>query len=249
MRRISIVLSLVASLVPQKAYPGGRPSTPLTRGGLAPAQKPQGRADAAKLAVFVGCGYLLIENHGKTNFTVLLRSDKIQQIHHETLSLWLVDNVLVEAATTDARTIGASRARGRELLQKHMAWETAYTSQQRRWPTLDPSASAIYLGLADVVTMLWTYDAPTKFEVLGQEVTRMMYATAAVDDVVFSIAAPMRAEDDPNVVGGVIRKSMATLRRSANRVDVRDIAAEVKLTPGPWKGCSIGDPQPIPLKR
>ena len=59
----------------------------------------------------------------------------------------------------------------------------------------------------------------------------------------------MRAEDDPNVVGGVIRKSMATLRRSANRVDVRDIAAEVKLTPGPWKGCSIGDPQPIPLKR
>jgi hypothetical protein len=210
---------------------------------------PQGKTDAPKLAIFVGCGYLLVENHGKTNFTVLLKSDKAQQIQHETLSLWLVDNVLVEAATTDARTIGAARARGKELLLKHMAWEAAYTSQRRRWPTLDPSGSALDLGLADVPTMLWTYEAPTKFEVFGQEVTRMMYVTAAVDDVVFSIAAPMRAGDDPRAVAHVIGKSMSTLQRSPVPVDIHDIADEVKLNPGHWKGCSVGDTQPSPLRR
>jgi hypothetical protein len=103
------------------------------------------------------------------------------------------------------------------------------------WPDVRPSGGPIDLGLGDVKTMLWGFDAPELFEVDGVRMNRMAYVTAAVDDVVLSIASPLRPDDDSRPVARVLFRSMRTLRRERSPVDIFAISAAVqegKTVPG-----------------
>jgi hypothetical protein len=93
--------------------------------------------------------------------------------------------------------------------------------------------------------MIWGYDAPSAFEIFGQSITRVLYVTAAIDDIVFVISAPMRASDDPRLVARVIRRSMSTLKKGKEPLNVRNLSAELKGGRRPWKGCDAASANSI----
>lgn len=190
----------------------------------------------ASASVFVGCGYLLIENHPRTSFTVLLRAEHAVQFPLQDQTVFDLDEVLVETTTTSAEAIEAPAARGQELLRRHLAWEAKWTSDQRGWTNFRPTGAPAELGTG-IPAMLWGYDAPTPLDVMGQTVTRMMYLTAAVDDVVFVLSAPLRAGDDPGKVQRTLQDAMRTLRKSPSPVDPVAFSQKLQAAPPPWEGC------------
>jgi hypothetical protein len=118
-----------------------------------------------------------------------------------------------------------------------MDWENAYTTKKRGWPAVKASGSVVPMNLPKVVTMAWGYEPPTPFTIFGQSITRVLYATAAVEDKVFVMSAPMRTEDDPRQVASVLRRSLKTLTREPQPVDPAALAAGIKSGVGSWKGC------------
>jgi hypothetical protein len=187
-------------------------------------------------SVFVGCGFFLIENHGRTTFTVLLRGEHAVQLPLEDQTIFDLDEVLVETTTASAELVGAPAARGEYLLRRHMEWEAEWTARQYGWTGFQPTGAPVDLG-TDVPAMVWGYDAPTPLDVMGQSVTRMMYMTAAVDDVVFVLAAPLRSGDDPGRIGRTLRNAMRTVRKSPAPVDPVAFSRQLLAAPQPWEGC------------
>ncbi|MFL5540667.1 MAG: hypothetical protein ACJ8J0_16875 [Longimicrobiaceae bacterium] len=188
-------------------------------------------------SVFVGCGFLLVENHGTTNFTVLLRADDARQASQESGSLWVLDGVAVETQVADAATMGAPQARGDQLLHRHREWETGYTAETNGWTGLRTTAPRMIDLNGGMRAMTWSYDTPTPLRVLGFEVTRVLYVTTAVDDLVFVMSAPLRPDDDAERVLRTIHRSLATLRSSDRPTDVYALSAQVQGGPRPWAGC------------
>lgn len=185
--------------------------------------------------IFIGCGFLRVENHGATTFSIVLPAAKPMQ-SRENPSVVLLDDVLIQAAVTSAAEIGAPALRGEELLRRQMSWEAERMAQRRGWTSLPPpSGMPIELGLAgDIKVWFWGLDAPAPFEVDGVKVNRVAYLSVAVDDVVLTLASPLRPDDDPNPVARVMSRAMRSVRRSPSPIDVfavQETAMAGKLDP------------------
>ena len=185
--------------------------------------------------IFIGCGFLRVENHGATTFSLVLPAAKPQQSKMNP-SVVLLDDVLIQAAVTSAAEIGAPALRGQDLLVQQMSWEAERMAKRRGWKNLPPpSGQPIELGLGgDIKTWFWGLDAPESFVVDGVKVNRVAYLSVAVDDVVLTLASPLRQEDDPDPIARVMSRAMRSLRRSASPIDVftvQETAMAGKLDP------------------
>jgi hypothetical protein len=69
----------------------------------------------ASATVFLGCGFLLVENHGATLFSAVLAGKEMKQSAKDP-SVVVLDGVLVRAATTSAAAMGLPSLRGTDLL-------------------------------------------------------------------------------------------------------------------------------------
>ncbi|HVT07520.1 MAG TPA: hypothetical protein VHO67_08685 [Polyangia bacterium] len=192
----------------------------------------------ASATVFLGCGFLLAENHGSTHFSLLLTGHDLKQDRRDP-TVFIVDDVLFQTTVATASTIGDARLRGLELLRRHMAWEAAYVAEVKHWSSLRPYGHPVG-QVREFPMFLWGYDAPEPVLVAGAKVNRMLYLGIAVDDVVFTIAAALRPGDDPGGVSRVLARVARTVRRSQGPLDVFAIAGALK--PGvPAADCSRVD--------
>jgi hypothetical protein len=188
--------------------------------------------------VFVGCGYLLAQDHGRESFTVLLRGDHVHSLPVESGEMWVIDDVLVELTSVRARDLGVPSARGAALLRAHRDWELAFTARSNGWPPIRATGGQADAGQAGIPTMRWAYDVPGALTVFDQRIPRVMYLTAAIADLVFVMGLPMRASDDPGRVARIASRAMRSLRRANGPVDVNGLARQVRAHPQPWPGCA-----------
>jgi hypothetical protein len=217
-----------APVVPRPAVPPPV-AVPAPQPANAPLELP------ASATIFIGCGFLRVENHGATTFSLVLPAAEPKQSKVNP-SVVLLDGVLIQAAVTSAAEIGAPALRGEALLRHQMSWEADRMAQRRGWKNLPPpSGMPIELGLGgDVKVWFWGLDAPEAFDVEGVKVDRVAYLSVAVDDVLLTLASPLRPEDDPNAVARVMSRAMRSLRRSASPIDafaVQETAMAGKLDP------------------
>jgi hypothetical protein len=202
-----------------------------------PNSDPSSRFEPASGAVFVGCGFLVAEHHGATNFTVLMVAEEAKQVPDKENTAWVLDGVLVETTSASASDIGFPSARGESLLQRHLDWETKDLGKKSAWMNLKPpTIGKIDLGV-EFPTMTWIVDATGDAEVLGVKIAHLLYVTAAIDDVVFVMAAPMRSRDELGVVGPSLQRSLRTLKKVSRPTDILKLSKEVRESPPPWKGC------------
>jgi hypothetical protein len=217
------------------APPGGAPPAKAPA-GAPPAQAPAGAPlePLPSARIFIGCGFLLAQNHGTTAFSVVLPAATPKQSQYDP-SVVLLDGVLVKTGVTTAGEIGAPKLRGYDLLRRQMSWQADRVASTHGWPKLKPEGEPFDLGLeGDVKVWFWGLDAPEPFEVEGVKVNRVAYVTAAVDDVVLTLASPLRPEDDPGPVARVMSRAMRSLRRSPSPIDVfavQETALAGKLDP------------------
>lgn len=186
--------------------------------------------------IFIGCGFLVVENHAPTNFTVLIAGKDVRQAAKDK-AVFIVDGVLVETTATTAADVGIPSARGAALLRSHMEWEATYSAKAHGWPTPHTDSDPVGLGIPGVDGLIWGYDFPAPVQVLGQNVVRIAYLTAAVDNVVFAAAAPGRPGDDFHAVYRVLGRIVRSIRREAKSIDLLELSSELKATKKPWKGC------------
>ena len=107
-------------------------------------------------------------------------------------------------------------------------------AKRRGWKNLPPpSGQPIELGLSrDIKVWFWGLDAPEPFEIDGVKVNRVAYLSVAVDDVVLTLASPLRPQDDFRPAARVMSRAMRSLRRSPTPIDVfalQDAALAGKL--------------------
>jgi hypothetical protein len=207
-----------------------------------PATEPRSAAseplEAASGAVFVGCGYLWIENHGATHFTVLLRAEHGRQIQKNSTK-FLLDDVVVEATSTTAREIGAPDLRGAALLRKHMEWEAEYLSHAPAWRGMRPEPTPVGVDMP-YPTLPWMARPTGDAKVLGQKIAAVVYVTAAINDVVFVLAAPARTLGDLDAADLAIDRSLKTLHETSEPTDLAALSIKLKESKAPWPGCEVG---------
>jgi hypothetical protein len=223
LRRLLLPLALASAACPlagQRAAPAAAGASPGASG-----------------SVFVGCGYLLAENHGRESFTILLRGGHVHSLPVESGEMWVIDDVLVELTSVRARDLDMPSARGAALLRAHRGWELAFTARSNGWPPIRASGGQTDAGQAGIPTLLWEYDVPGVLTVFGQRIPRVMYLTAAIGDLVFVMGLPMRASDDPTRVARIASRAMRSLRRANGPVDLNALARQVRAHPQPWPSC------------
>lgn len=191
-------------------------------------------------SVFVGCGYLIIEDYGKTNFSALLIGDSVK-IVKKGETVFFMGQTLLEVQAASAEQIGSPSARGSELLHRHLEWETAYISRQHGWPPLRPSTTPVAFGVPGVDGLLWWSPLPGPYKVMGADIVRMVYVTAAIDDVVFVISAPIRPHEEMAPALQKIQRVMKSLRRTTAPLDIGAVSAQIKAHPKRWDGCAQKD--------
>jgi len=233
-RRYLFLLFATACARPAAAPPPVAPTKPpIASPAPQPTNTPVELPSSA--TIFIGCGFLRVENHGATTFSLVLPAAKPQQSKMNP-SVVLLDDVLIQAAVTSAAEIGAPALRGQDLLVQQMSWEAERMAKRRGWKNLPPPAGQpIELGLSrDIKVWFWGLDAPEPFEIDGVKVNRVAYLSVAVDDVVLTLASPLRPEDDPDPVARVMSRAMRSLRRSPSPIDafaVQETAMAGKLDP------------------
>jgi hypothetical protein len=171
----------------------------------------------------------------------------VRQLPPSTSSVYLADDdVIFEVTTARASDIGAPAARGEELLRRHMQWESSYTARMKGWSAVNAEGSAIKTLGDAAATMVWGYDFPQPSVVFDRKITRVLYSTAAVDDVVFALATPLEKGDrrDSHAID-VLRRVMRTLARESRPLDVFALSAELQAG-GRWKGCPAAADQKDP---
>ena len=214
----------VAPAAPSLAAPP--PATPARAHASAPLEVPP------STRIRIGCGFLLVENHGPTAFSLVLPATKPMQSKTDPSAV-LLDGVLVQSAATSAAAMGAAKLSGHDLLRHQMSWEANLVAKGQGWPNLRPTGDPIDLGLAgDLKTWFWGLDAPELFEVEGEKVNRVAHLSVAVDDVVLTLASPLRPQDDFRPAARVMSRAMRSLRRSPTPIDVvalQDAALAGKL--------------------
>lgn len=188
-------------------------------------------------AVYVGCGYLVAENHGATNFTVLLLAKKAQQVPNRDYAAWVLDGVLVETTVASANEMASPRLRGDALLRKYLEWEAQDLAKKPGWASMQkPVVGNIDLGVP-FPSLTWIADATGDVEVLGQKIAHLLYVTAAIDDIVFVMASPLRSRDELGVVGPSLQRILRTLKKTSRPTDIYSLSAEIRGSKVPWKGC------------
>jgi hypothetical protein len=207
------------------------------RSGTNPVAEQSRAATPTNGTIALGCGYLVVENHGPVHFTVFLTGHDMQQVRRE-MPVFIMDDVLLEFATTTAAAIGQQHARGSDLLRTYLKSETSFISQTNHWTELSPVIEPVQSGVPGVDALRWSYEPPVQGHVLGRTVARVMYFTVAIDDVVFAISAPMRTEDDPDVVGAKLEAVIRTLRRSSTPLDVGDLVKQFEAIHDRRKVCA-----------
>src|SRR5215831_12875956 len=134
--RYLFLLLATACARPAAAPPPVLPARPaVALAAPEPAKTPPGLPPSA--TIFIGCGFLRVENHGSTTFSIVLPAAKPMQ-SKENPSVLLLDDVLVQAAVTSAADIGAPALRGEELLRHQMSWEADRMAQRQGWKNLPP---------------------------------------------------------------------------------------------------------------
>jgi hypothetical protein len=63
--------------------------------------------------------------------------------------------------------------------------------------------------------------------------------SAAINDVVFVLAAPVRTRGDVGAAGLVMDRSLKTLRETPEPTDLVGLSAKLKESGAPWPGCEI----------
>jgi hypothetical protein len=188
-------------------------------------------------SVFVGCGFLVAENHGATNFTVLLAADHARTFPAGTEGAFILDNVAVQTTSATAKGMGAPTLRGQALLQRHLEWEAQYLSTRPAWKGLEsPEIGKIDLGLP-MPTLAWVVKPTGRVEVLGQPIVGLLYVTVAIDDVVFALVGPMRSPREIEIVGPAFQRILRTLRQTSSPTDIFALSTRLKSTHEPWPGC------------
>ena len=191
-------------------------------------------------AVYVGCGYFVAENHGSTNFTVLLLAKKALQVPQQSYTAWVLDGVLVETTVARASEMASPLLRGDALLRRYLEWEAQDLAKKPGWAGMQrPTIGKIDLGVP-FPSLVWIADATGDVEVLGQKIGHLLYVTAAVDDLVFVMAAPLRSRDELGVVGPTLERSLRTLKKMSRPTDIHSLSAEIRSSKTPWKGCRPG---------
>jgi hypothetical protein len=231
-RRYLFLLLATACARPAAAPPPVAPR-PVAVAAPQPANTPLELPPTA--TIFIGCGFLRVENHGSTRFSLVLPAAKPMQSRLNP-SIVLLDGVLIEAAVSNAAGIGAAASRGQDLLRQQMLWQADGLARRQGWKNLPPpSGQPIELGLGgDIKTWVWGLDAPEPFDIDGVEVNRVAFLSVAVDDVVLTLASPLRPEDDPGPIARVMSRAMRSLRRSPSPIDVfavQETAMAGKLDP------------------
>lgn len=188
-------------------------------------------------SVFVGCGFVVVENHGATNFTVLLAADHARAFPNGIEGAYILDNVALQTTSATARGMSAPTLRGHALLRKHMEWETQYLGARPGWIGLEsPEIIRIDLNLP-IPALAWVVKPTGRAEVLGQPIVGQLYVTAAIDDVVFSLVGAMRSPGEIEIVGPTFQRILKTLRRTSGPTDIFALSARLKSTHEPWAGC------------
>jgi hypothetical protein len=214
---VMILLAAVASSGCAQTSPGRRDTREAT-------SSQPGAADPKSGTIAMGCGYLVVENHGEVHFTAFVTGNDMQQVRRG-MPIFVMDDVLLEIETATAATIGTSD-RGADLLRSHLRWEADFISRTNQWPALSPVVEPVQSGVSGVEALRWTYEAAVPGVVHNRRVTRVMYVTAAIDGVVLAISAPMRSEDDPRAVAAKLDGIVRTVRRSPGPLDVGDLAKQ-----------------------
>lgn len=186
--------------------------------------------------MFVGCGFLVVENHGPTNFTALVSGKDVHQAGKDK-SVFIVDDVLVETTAATAADVGVPSASGAELLRSHMEWEAAHSAKAHGWPQIKTISDPVQLGIPGIDGLIWGYDFPAPAQVFGQNVVRIAYLTASIDNVVFVAAAPGRPGDDFKAVYRVLSRVVRSITREAKPIDLLDLSSRLRATNEAWKGC------------
>ena len=168
--------------------------------------------------MFVGCGFLSIENHGATHFTVLLRAEHGKQISKRGATAFLLDDAIVEVTSTTAREIGADDFRGQALLRKHMEWEDNYLNGLPAWRGARPHPVRASVDVP-FPTLPWFVKPTGDAELLGQKLIAVTYATAAINDVVYVLSAPVARPGDLDAGGLAIDKALKSLHQTAEPTD------------------------------
>jgi len=219
---------------PTPAAPPAAPAVPPAVAQPSPAQESAPLQSVPSARIFIGCGFLVAENHGPTAFSLVLPAANPKQSMSDPSNV-LLDGVLVRTTVTTAAEIGASKLRGYDLLRHQMAWQADHVASAHGWPKLKPEGEPMDLHLGDGVKIwFWGLDAPEPFEVEGVKVNRVAYVTAAVDDVVLVLASPLPPEDDFGPAARVMSRAIKSLRRSPGPIDVfavQETAAAGKLDP------------------
>jgi hypothetical protein len=208
--------------------------------GAAPAQSPEGDSTSAKeskaidsAAVFVGCGFVYAGNAGNVPFSAFLKGNEASPVSDHA---FVLDNVLFEVQLVPAEQIGDPALRGKDLLMKHLRWELDYTSKTNKWPPIEPKGVKD-LEIPNLAAVGWLYETPEPINVAGQEVDHMFYATAAIGNVVFVVASPLRPGEDVGNVAARLWDIMYSIKTLDQAVD--PLALSKKLKNGEhWPGCN-----------
>jgi hypothetical protein len=198
-----------------------------------------GREPGWSKGVFVGCGYVLAESHGHVHFQLNLFGKDVRRVPAEGHLWWLVDDVLLESTIAVAEQVGVGDARGTELLGRYMAWETEHAVRENGWPQVSPEGQSFQINGLEMLS--WSYRFPTPLSTLDQQVFGMVCAAAAIEDVVFVLAAPLRHPDDIRPAVTVMVTALESLQRTEAPMDVEAVAQRLRADTAPWEGCPNAD--------
>lgn len=114
-----------------------------------------------------------------------------------------------------------------------MEWEMKYTAKKNGWPPTRPDLAKTF-QVNGVYVSAWTYHFPTPVPFLGQEITGIVYGTAAIEHVVFVITSPFRHSADVEPAVDAVFNALKTVTRTAEPLDLKAISREIKSGSTRW---------------
>ena len=221
------------------------PTSPAAVAQEAPEQKPlpAEKSGAASGGLFVGCGFLFVDNEGNVPYSVFFAGNDVKHVPHETEIAIVLDGVLIEVNAATSEEIGVPGARGMALLQAHKDWETEHIRKTKGWPEFTGAGAGgrLDFGRSDLDAMMWGLDLPSEVEVLNQRVSRLAFVTAAIDNAVLVLTVPLRPDDELRTPAAKTGAAIRSLKLLSQPLDVNTLAEELEALNKPWSGCPEGE--------
>jgi hypothetical protein len=237
---LAIALSTACASPPAPVSPTSpaRAAQEMPEPAASPAEKPA----ATSGVLFVGCGFLFVDNEGNVPYSVFFAGEDVKHVPHESEIAIVLDGVLIEVNTTTSEELGAPGARGMVLLEAHKTWETEHIRKAKGWAELKGAAGGrLDFGRSDFEAMMWGLDLPSEVEVLSQRINRLAFITAAIDNAVLVLTVPLRPDDDLRIPAAKTGAAIRSLKLLAQPLDVNEVAEQLKASNEPWTGCSEGE--------